>query len=302
MGKSDVARILVVDDEPAVCGFLEAAIDSFGMQPKTVNQSTKVTAEIQKIFYHIVLLDVFMPEKSGLELIEDFKKHSPETKIIIVTGRADTKTAIQALRLGAFDFLEKPIDMELLSYTLNRALEVQKTEREFKETRKNLELTRERLLTRKGNLEKAKETLLSALEAKNVVMREIKSRKDDAEKRIVINIKSMIIPIIEALQNDSDLAGYKPKLSILISHLENLVAGLPTQSDIDTSLSSSELHIASLIMSGLTSQEIAECTFISESTVKTHRRNLRKKLGIGNNQDLRQYLLTLAHQTNDEPF
>jgi DNA-binding NarL/FixJ family response regulator len=301
MEKNDLARILIVDDEPAVCGFLENAIEFFGMQPKTINRSLEVAAEIKMTFYNIVLLDVFMPEKSGLELIEDFKEHSPETKIVMVTGRADTETAIQALRLGAFDFLEKPIDMELLSHTLNRALEVQKTEREFIETRRNLELTQERLLAKKDNLENAKKELLSAIEAKKVVMREIKSRKADAEKRVVFNIESMVIPIIEALQNDPDLAGYRPKLSILISHLESLVAGLPTQSDIDTSLSTSELHIASLIMSGLTSQEIAECTFISESTVKTHRRNLRKKLGIDNNQDLRQYLLTLTKHDSDEP-
>jgi len=299
MGTNNSAQILIVDDEPIVCELLESMISSLGMRAKSTTQSLKVIDELRDTFYHLVLLDIFMPDKSGLDLIEDIRNVSSDTKIIIVTGRADKKLAIKALRLGAFDFLEKPIDMELLSHSVNRALDVQETELDYKKTRESLERSQADLLDHKGRLEKLNRRLMQTNQALSILAQNIAREKEETERRIVLKTRSLIIPIIEGLQSEKNLRRHEPELAILVSHLEDLTSGLATDIEIATSLSFSELRIASLIKNGLTTQEIANHLHISPSTIKTHRKHIRKKLGISNQgYNLRNYLETRMRKSS----
>jgi len=291
MGNRQSAQILIVDDEPMVCELLESMVSSLGMKAKGITQALKVIDELRDTFYHLVLLDIFMPDKSGLDLIADIREASSDTKIIIVTGLADKELAIKALRLGAFDFLEKPIDMELLSHSLNRALDVQDTELDYKKTRQSLERSQADLLDHKERLEKLTRKLMQTNQALTILAQNIAREKEESERRIVLKTRSLIIPIIEGLQGEKNLKRYEVELAMLVSHLEDLTSGLATDIEIATSLSFSELRIASLIKNGLTTEEIANHLHISTSTVKTHRKHIRKKLGINNQRyNLRNYL------------
>ena len=291
MGNRQSAQILIVDDEPMVCELLESMVSSLGMKAKGITQALKVIDELRDTFYHLVLLDIFMPDKSGLDLIADIREASSDTKIIIVTGLADKELAIKALRLGAFDFLEKPIDMELLSHSLNRALDVQDTELDYKKTRQSLERSQADLLDHKERLEKLTRKLMQTNQALTILAQNIAREKEESERRIVLKTRSLIIPIIEGLQGEKNLKRYEVELVMLVSHLEDLTSGLATDIEIATSLSFSELRIASLIKNGLTTEEIANHLHISPSTVKTHRKHIRKKLGISNQRyNLRNYL------------
>jgi len=291
MGNRQSARILIVDDEPMVCELLESMVSSLGMKAKGITQALKVIDELRDTFYHLVLLDIFMPDKSGLDLIADIREASSDTKIIIVTGLADKELAIKALRLGAFDFLEKPIDMELLSHSVNRALDVQETELDYKKTRQSLERSQADLLDHKERLEKLTRKLMQTNQALTILAQNIAREKEESERRIVLKTRSLIIPIIEGLQSEKNLKRYEVELVMLVSHLEDLTSGLATDIEIATSLSFSELRIASLIKNGLTTEEIANHLHISPSTVKTHRKHIRKKLGISNQRyNLRNYL------------
>ena len=120
----------------------------------------------------------------------------------------------------------------------------------------------------------------------------IAKEKEETEKSIVLKIRSLIIPIIEQLHYDKNLKKHKDQLGLFIKQMEELTSGLATDIDIATSLSFSELRIACLIKEGLTTEKIADQLNISQSTVKTHRKNIRKKLGINNHQfNLRSYFL-----------
>ena len=88
METNELAKILIVDDEPIVCELLESMASSFGIKAKSITRSLKVMDEVRNTFYNLVLLDVFMPVRSGFELIPDIQKASSDTKIIIITGRA----------------------------------------------------------------------------------------------------------------------------------------------------------------------------------------------------------------------
>ncbi len=291
METNELAKILIVDDEPIVCELLEAMASSLGIKAKSITRSLKVMDEVRNTFYNLVLLDVFMPERSGFELIPDIQKASSDTKIIIITGRADKEVAIKALRLGAFDFLEKPINMDLLSYSVNRALHIQETELEYKKTRENLEQSQVDLLDHKEKLEDLNRRLIQTNQALTVLAQNIAREREETEKRIVLKTRSLIIPIIERLQHDKNLKRYEAELIMLVKYLEDLTSGLAADTKIATSLSFSELRIASLIKNGLTTEEIAKHLHISPSTIKTHRKNIRRKLGINNRQqNLRNYL------------
>lgn len=291
METNELAKILIVDDEPLVCELLEAMASSLGIETKSITRSSKVMDEVRNTFYNLVLLDVFMPERSGFELIPDIQKASSDTKIIIITGRADKEVAIKALRLGAFDFLEKPINMELLSYSVNRALHIQETELEYKKTRETLEQSQVDLLDHKEKLEDLNRRLIQTNQALTVLAQNIAREREETEKRIVLKTRSLIIPIIERLQHDKNLKRYEAELIMLVKHLEDLTSGLAADTKIATSLSFSELRIASLIKNGLTTEDMAKHLHISPSTIKTHRKNIRRKLGINNRQqNLRNYL------------
>ena len=291
MGNRQSAQILIVDDEPMVCELLESMVSSLGMKARSITQALKVIDELRDTFYHLVLLDIFMPEKSGLDLIADIREASSDTKIIIVTGLADKELAIKALRLGAFDFLEKPIDMELLSHSVNRALDVQETELDYKKTRQSLERSQADLLDHKERLEKLTRKLMQTNQALTILAQNIAREKEESERRIVLKTRSLIIPIIEGLQGEKNLRRYEAELAMLVSYLEDLTSGLASDIEIATSLSFSELRIASLIKNGLTTEEIANHLHISPGTIKTHRKHIRKKLGISNQRyNLRNYL------------
>jgi len=181
--------------------------------------------------------------------------------------------------------------MDLLSYSVNRALHIQETELQYKKTRETLQRSQADLLRHREKLENLNTKLIQTNQALTVLAQNIAREREETEKRIVLKTRSLIIPIIERLQHDKNLRRYEAELSMLLRELEDLTSGLAADTKIATSLSFSELRIASLIKNGLTTEEIAKHLHISPSTIKTHRKNIRRKLGITNQQqNLRNYL------------
>jgi DNA-binding NtrC family response regulator len=139
------ARVLVVDDDTAVCDVLEQIISRLGMRVETSSKPLEVLDLVRSTFFNVILLDIRMPKKSGLELLPEIVEVSPDTKVIVISGFGDKDSAISALKLGAFDFLEKPLDHELLTHSINRALETQKTELAYKYEKEKLHDANSRL-------------------------------------------------------------------------------------------------------------------------------------------------------------
>lgn len=284
------ARILIVDDDPDLCSFFESGITQLGVKTKSITKSLQVIDELKAEFYNVVFLDIFMPLKSGFDLIPDIQKYSPDTKIIIITGMADKEIAITALRLGAFDFLEKPVNLELIFHSTKRALESQRMEIKYRKTQANLDQAQYDLLEQKDSLEELNRKLIETNRALTIMAQNMSREKEETEKSIVLKIRSLIIPIIQQLHYDKNLEKYKNQLDLFIRQMEALTSGLATDIDIATSLSFSELRIACLIKEGLTTEKIASHLNISPCTVKTHRKNIRRKLGINNHDfNLRSY-------------
>ena len=294
-------NILIVDDEKSLCSVLEEFITSWEFKPKSINNPLKVPEELDRRFYNVVLLDIRMPEKSGVEMIPDIRRKSPESKIVFMTGYADKETVINGLRLGAFDFLEKPFGRELLFHTINRALEMQKAELEFQRAYGELKRKKEELLLNQSRLQEANKQLMETNNALSVLAQNIERTQRDTEFQISRRIRSSITPLIEKFSESPHLEDFRIELDVLVDFMDDLLGGLSSEPQITHVLSTTEFRVAALIKNGLTSDEIASHMYVSPCTVKSHRRNIRKKLNLNHSsRNLKRYLQSKFKQQGVE--
>ncbi len=286
-----IPHILIVDDKLELCNILEEFMLTWHFKPKSVLNPFDVIDEMKASFYHVVLLDIRMPAKSGIDLIPDIRKTSPDTKIVMMTGFADKETVIKALRLGAFDFLEKPFDRELLFHTLKRSLQIQRTELEFRQAFEALKRKKEELLCNEAKLKEANRQLMETNNALSVLAQNIDRTRKETEFQVARQIRASILPVIEKLNQSKQLEEFRIDLEVLMNFMDDLLTGLSSEPQIAKVLSATELRVAALIKNGLTSEEIAQHMYVSPCTIKSHRRNIRKKLKLSHsNRNLKVYL------------
>ncbi len=290
------SRVTIVDDDPLVGETLTEMIRSWGLIAEGFTQPEEALTHIREKKCDIVLLDVFISEVSGLDLIPQISSDSSDDlKIIIITGFADKDTAIRALKLGAFDLLEKPFQNELLYHSIFRALKALENERGFRRLIDDLKQSRSELLAQQQRLENLNAQLRDTNRALSIFAQNIERERAEVEKRIALKLRNLIIPMVIKLKKDKTFVKYEGQLDMLTMQIEDLTSGFTMDSRIAAVLSFTELRIASLIKNGITTEEIARQLHISESTVRTHRKNIRKKLKINNVQySLRNFLNSRA--------
>ena len=291
-------QVLIIDDDPQVCRLLAQMITAWQMTANSLTEPLLVPGDVQLTDYQLILLDVMMSDMNGLDLLVDLQKLSPDTKVIIMTGYADKDLAIQALRRGAFDFLEKPIAMDLLAHAVQRALRTQQMELEHRSALEQLERNQKVLEARTAQLEQSNRELLETNTALSVLARNVERTRQETERQVREQLQRLIIPVLEnhiaSLRQHDHLEYYESQLTMLSQYIADVGSGLATSLQARTALSSMELRVALLIQHGLGSDAISEQLSISPETVKTHRRNIRKKLGLtGTKSRLRPYLQSL---------
>jgi len=117
-------QILIVDDEESITFLLQTELEEFPQYGVEVAlNGTEAINLIQSKLYDVVLLDIKMPRVGGLEVLKFVTEHSPSTQVIMLTNVVDVKTAIETIKLGAYDFVSKPYDRDQLLATVERALE-----------------------------------------------------------------------------------------------------------------------------------------------------------------------------------
>lgn len=116
-------KILIVDDEANVCSVLRTHLEKEGSECVSSSNAFDALNKINDERFSLVISDVMMPGMSGMELLRLVKKQDPETAFIMITGLTDLNTAIDSLRIGAFDFLIKPFELTAIQRAVDRALE-----------------------------------------------------------------------------------------------------------------------------------------------------------------------------------
>jgi DNA-binding NarL/FixJ family response regulator len=240
----------------------------------------------------VFLLDIRLPTETTLNWIPTIMDTFPDAKVIIMTGYADTDTVIQAIRNGAFDFLQKPIAPELMKHSLLRAIQLQERDRNMKQMIADLQNNQAQLMEQKQKLEFLNERLLETNRAFSTLAQNLDFERAEILNRITQKIESGVMPALAKIRSDTHLARYSIEMDMILNMLQDITFGASPADPLSANLTTAEARVASLIKKGLTTDKIAEQLFISVDTVKTHRKNIRKKLNITNSTNgLKEYLL-----------
>ena len=118
-------NVLVIDDDEKICWAFEQFLEEEGYSPNIANNAEEGLRRIASGRPDVVLLDVKLPGMSGLEALARIKARYPRVIVIIITAYDDVETTVEAMRLQAFDFVPKPIDLDVVKSTLERAFQAQ---------------------------------------------------------------------------------------------------------------------------------------------------------------------------------
>ena len=132
------AHLLIVDDEANTLASLTRAFRIAGHEAAVCDNATRALELAKSQHFDLILSDVVMPGKDGLALLKDLKSHGITVPVVMMSGQADIDMAVRATRLGALDFLEKPISTEKLLLTLENAIKRQRLEAENRQLRQRL--------------------------------------------------------------------------------------------------------------------------------------------------------------------
>jgi DNA-binding NtrC family response regulator len=132
------AHLLLVDDDPNTLASLSRAFRLAGHEATVCDNAARAVELIRTESFDVILSDVVMPGKSGVELLEDLKKAGVKTPIVLISGQANIEMAVKATKLGALDFLEKPISTDKLLVTVENALRLSRLEDENRDLRHRL--------------------------------------------------------------------------------------------------------------------------------------------------------------------
>jgi putative two-component system response regulator len=132
-------RVLIVDDEPVVRKILQRKLSLDGYHCEEAGSAEEALDRLTKDTVELVVLDIKMPGKSGVELLPEIKLRYPDTAVIMATAITDTATAIRCMREGAYDYLAKPFNLDEVSLSAERAIEKRRLELENKAYQQHLE-------------------------------------------------------------------------------------------------------------------------------------------------------------------
>jgi len=148
-----------VDDEEKICNILARRLTGEGYLCVTANNGREALSHFYKDTFSLIISDIKMPEMDGVELLKKVKGMNPNMMVIMVTAYPEIDMAVEAMRLGAYDFIIKPADLDLVVLSVKKALEKKRLEEEIETYHRNLERLVEE---RTARLQQAYRTLKKA--------------------------------------------------------------------------------------------------------------------------------------------
>jgi DNA-binding NtrC family response regulator len=132
------AHLLLIDDDPSTLASLARAFRLAGHEATVCDNAARGSELAGAEHFDLILSDVVMPGKTGLELLEELKKAGVKTPIVLISGQANIEMAVKATQLGALDFLEKPLTTDKLLVTVENALRLTRLQEENRDLRQKL--------------------------------------------------------------------------------------------------------------------------------------------------------------------
>jgi DNA-binding response OmpR family regulator len=157
-------RILIVEDEESIRQAFSMLFDQMGYATSSVGSAEEALKQLVEIDFDVAIVDIVLPGIDGMHLLNEIKHVTPDTEVIIISGHASLETSIEAVRLGAYDYLVKPFDeLDEVWFTVERAFE----KRRLSVNNKKLQRDHERQGVMLANMVKLFETFMKAVKAAN---------------------------------------------------------------------------------------------------------------------------------------
>ncbi len=122
--------ICLIDDEPAILNTLSSILEDEGYQVLVAKSGLEALKIVRSEAPDLVILDIWMPEMDGLETLKRLRAQFPSILVVMMSGHGSIETAVKATKLGAYDYLEKPLDLEKVTILVRNALHQRKLEEE----------------------------------------------------------------------------------------------------------------------------------------------------------------------------
>jgi signal transduction histidine kinase len=194
------ADILVIEDEKQVRQSYEEMFSYFGYRVDTACNGVEGLRLINKKDYDVVITDLNMPEMNGIEVLKYIKKRKPYIEVIVITGYATLENAIQAMKIGAYDYFTKPIDIEHVRIVISKCVQQIKAKRENEELKE--------LNTKLKDLNELKNKFITIT---------------NHELRTPITVVKGYLELLEYFQNGNTSPEFKEAMDIISSTMEELV-------------------------------------------------------------------------------
>src|SRR5216683_1715893 len=133
-----MAHLLIIDDDPNTLASLSRAFRLAGHEATVCDSAVRALEVLKTESFDLIFSDVVMPGKDGLAFLEDYRALGLSTPVVMMSGQAHISMAVRATKLGALDFLEKPISTDKLLLTVENALKLQRLESENRQLRQRL--------------------------------------------------------------------------------------------------------------------------------------------------------------------
>lgn len=315
-------KILLVDDEEGTRLALGWTLENRGFSVTTADNGVDALKKMNGSSFDLVITDLVMEEMGGMDLLEQIKKQRLETAVIILTGFGNVVSAVQTLKLGADDYIQKPCDVEELCDRIRKVLEkqdlIKQVDHQMKQlTREKIQRKRveQELLEWQGNIElyvsKRTMELSDARKELADLLEELKIREMELEEknRELTDTNNALATLLrrrekEHSQIKTDIANQAAesvfpllrkaeRLTVSNKVKENLVTAQANLMELFVShtgdnrlanarLAPRELQVINYIKQNKSSKEIAELLGLSVRTIESYRENIRKKLQIKN--------------------
>jgi two-component system nitrogen regulation response regulator NtrX len=156
-----MTRILIIDDEPGIRRTLASILEDEHYRVTTAEDAVIGIDALSKERFNLVFLDVLLPNLGGMEALERLRKDWPGTEVVMISGHANVDMAVRAVKLGAFDFLEKPLSLDRVITVCRNALTVQKLREENITLKKN-QLRKDEIIGESPPMEQVRELIRQA--------------------------------------------------------------------------------------------------------------------------------------------
>jgi two-component system nitrogen regulation response regulator NtrX len=156
------AAILIIDDEPGIRRTLASILEDEGYRVQTAEDAVLGLEILNRDAIDLIFLDVLLPKLGGMEALEQIRRDWPAIEVVIISGHANVDMAVRAVKLGAFDFLEKPLSLDKVLTLCRNALALQNLRKENRALRQSAAGARDEIIGTSGEIENVRALIRQA--------------------------------------------------------------------------------------------------------------------------------------------